>query len=143
MSDHGTHETFRERDAVKGSSNRSFGIVFTVVFAVIGLIPVIGGAVPRWWAVAIAVAFLLAAFAAPNSLAPINRLWMRFGLLLHRIVNPLIMAILFFLVVTPIALLMRLCGKRPLHLETEPDAPTYWISRDPPGPSPETMKLQF
>ena len=68
---------------------------------------------------------------------------MRFGLLLHRIVNPLVMALLFFLVVTPIALLMRLFGKRPLHLKTEPDAATYWIPRDPPGPEPDTMKQQF
>lgn len=143
MSDHGAHESYRDRDAVKGSSNRSFGIVFSIVFAVIGLFPLIGGAAPRWWALAIAGLFLLAALAAPKLLAPLNRLWMRFGLLLHRIVNPLVMALLFFLVVTPIALLMRLFGKRPLHLKTDPDAATYWIPRDPPGPQPETMKQQF
>jgi len=68
---------------------------------------------------------------------------MRFGLLLHRIVNPLVMALLFFLVVTPIALLMRLFGKRPLQLDSEADAESYWIPRDPPGPDPETMKQQF
>ncbi len=143
MPDHGTHESFRERDVVKGSSDRSFGIVFAVIFAVIGLIPLFGVGMPRWWAIAVAVVFLVAAFTAPKVLAPLNRLWMRFGLLLHKIVNPLIMALLFFLVVTPIALLMRICGKRPLHLETEPNAPTYWILRDPPGPLPETMKQQF
>ncbi len=143
MSDHGTHESFRERDAVKGSSNRSFGIVFAVVFAIIGLFPLIGGSSVRWWSLIVAGVFLALAFAAPKLLSPLNRLWMRFGLLLHRIVNPLVMALLFFLVVTPIALLMRLFGKRPLHLETEPDAESYWIPRDPPGPEPETMKQQF
>ena len=143
MSDQGTHESFRERDAIKGSSNRSFGIVFAVVFAIIGLFSLIGGGPPRWWALIVAGAFLMIAFAAPRLLAPLNRLWMRFGLLLHRIVNPLVMALLFFLVVTPIALLMRLFGKRPLHLKTEPDAATYWIPRDPPGPEPDTMKQQF
>ncbi|MDD9928124.1 MAG: SxtJ family membrane protein [Rhodospirillaceae bacterium] len=97
----------------------------------------------RWWSLIIAGVFLALAFAAPKLLSPLNRLWMRFGLLLHRIVNPLVMALLFFLVVTPIALLMRLFGKRPLHLETEPDAESYWIPRDPPGPEPETMKQQF
>ena len=143
MSDHGNHESFRERDAVKGSSNRSFGVVFAVVFAIIGLFPLIGGSSVRWWSLIVAGVFLALAFAAPKLLSPLNRLWMRFGLLLHRIVNPLVMALLFFLVVTPIALLMRLFGKRPLHLETEPDAESYWIPRDPPGPEPETMKQQF
>ncbi len=143
MSDHGNHESFRERDAVKGSSNRSFGVVFAVVFAIIGLFPLIGGSSVRWWSLIVAGVFLALAFAAPKLLSPLNRLWMRFGLLLHRIVNPLVMALLFFLVVTPIALLMRLFGKRPLHLETEPDAQSYWIPRDPPGPEPETMKQQF
>ena len=143
MSDHGTHESFREGDAVKGSSNRFFGIVFAVVFAIIGLFPLIDGSSVRWWSLIVAGVFLALAFAAPKLLSPLNRLWMRFGLLLHRIVNPLVMALLFFLVVTPIALLMRLFGKRPLHLETEPDAQSYWIPRDPPGPEPETMKQQF
>jgi len=143
MSDLGTHESFRERDAIKGSSNKSFGFVFSVVFAVIGVLPLIGGGPPRWWSLAVAVLLLITAFSAPKLLAPLNRVWTRFGLLLHRIVNPLVMAFLFFLVVTPIALLMRLFGKRPLHLKAEPDASTYWISRDPPGPEPDTMKQQF
>ena len=139
----GTHESYRERDAVKGSSNRSFGVVFTVVFTIIGLFPLIGGFSVRWWSLIVAAVFLALAFAAPKLLAPLNRLWMWFGLLLHRIVNPLVMALLFFLVVTPIALLMRVFGKRPLHLEAEPEAESYWIPRDPPGPEPETMKQQF
>lgn len=143
MSDLGTHESFRERDTIKGSSDRSFGIVFTVVFAVIGVLPLIGGNAPHWWSLAVAVLLLIVAFSTPKLLAPLNRIWTRFGLLLHRIVNPLVMAFLFFLVVTPIALMMRLFGKRPLHLKMEPDAPTYWISRDPPGPQPDTMKQQF
>jgi len=143
MPDHGTHESFRDRDAIKGSSNLSFGIVFSVLFAIIGLFPLIGGSSVQWWSLIVAVIFLVLGLAAPNILAPLNRLWMRFGLLLHRIVNPLVMALLFFLVVTPIALLMRLLGKRPLHLETRPDADSYWIPREPPGPEPETMKQQF
>ena len=143
MSDHGAHESYREREAVKGSSNRSFGIVFAVVFAIIGLFPLIGAEAPNWWALAIALLFLATALTRPEFLAPLNRLWLRFGLLLHRVVNPLVMAFLFFVVVTPIALLMRLCGKRPLSLDIEPDTETYWIPRDPPGPEPETMRQQF
>lgn len=143
MSNQGSHEGFREREAVKSSSNRAFGIVFTVVFAAIGAFPLIGGNTPRWWAVGLAVLFLLAAIAYPRCLSPLNRLWTRFGLLLHRIVNPIVMGLLFFLVVTPTALVMRILGKRPLHLKTDPDAPTYWIPREPPGPAPESMKQQF
>lgn len=143
MSDHGNHESFRQRDEIKGSSDRAFGIVFTVVFAVVGLFPLIGGAPPRWWSLIVAFGFLAAALVYPKCLGPLNRLWMRFGLLLHRIVNPVVMGFLFFLVVTPIALIMRLIGKRPLHLELDPGARSYWIDRDPPGPSPETMKQQF
>ncbi len=143
MSEHGTHESFRERDAVKVSSDRSFGVVFAIVFAIIGLLPLIGGDMPRWWALAVAALFMIVVGAAPTLLSPLNWLWTRFGLLLHRIVNPVVMALLFYLVVTPIALTMRLFGKRPLQLEAEPEAPTYWISSDPPGPQPETMKQQF
>lgn len=143
MSDLGAHETFRDREVVKGSSNRAFGIVFAVVFAIIGAFPLISGTAPRWWALIVGALFLLAGLAFPGILAPLNRLWLRFGLLLHRIVNPLVMGLLFFLVVTPIGLIMRLIGKRPLLLETDPNAETYWIRRTPPGPSPESMKQQF
>jgi hypothetical protein len=143
MPNQNSHETFRERDAVKGSSDRSFGIVFAVVFSVVGLVPLFSGSGPRWWSIGLAAIFLVTALGYPKILAPLNRLWTRFGLLLHRIVNPIIMGLLFFLVVTPIAMIMRLVGKRPLHLEQDPDVTTYWISRDPPGPPPETMKQQF
>lgn len=143
MTEHDTHESYREREVIKGSSNRSFGIVFAAVFAIIGAFPLISGDLPRVWALIISGIFLVLAFGAPKLLAPFNRLWMLFGLMLHRIVNPLVMALLFFLVVTPIGLMMRLAGKRPLHLEIEPDSDSYWILRDPPGPKPETMKQQF
>ncbi len=143
MTNQAAHEEFREREAIKGSSDRSFGIVFAVVFSVVAFFPLLGSSEPRWWALGLASLFLISALAFPRLLAPLNRLWMRFGLLLHRIVNPLVMGMLFFLVVTPIALIMRMAGKRPLDLETEPNAKSYWIHRDPPGPSPETMKQQF
>ncbi|HMB48131.1 MAG TPA: SxtJ family membrane protein, partial [Afifellaceae bacterium] len=70
---------------------------------------------------------------------PLNKLWMKFGLLLHNIVNPLVMGLLFFLTITPIALYFRISGKDPLKLRLEPDARSYWIDRDPPGPDPKTM----
>ena len=85
----------------------------------------------------------LAALAVPRLLAPANRLWMKFGLLLHRVTNPLIMGLLFYLTVTPTALIMRALGKDPLSLRLDPEARTYWIDRDPPGPSAESMTDQF
>ncbi|MFN0042000.1 MAG: SxtJ family membrane protein [Alphaproteobacteria bacterium] len=137
------HEDFARHEDVRGSSNRGFGMVFTIVFAVIGLVPLLGGGGVRWWSVALAGAILGAAFFAPRLLAPFNFLWMRFGLLLHRAINPLIMALLFFSTVTPIGLLMRALGKDPLRLKWDRAAASYWIARTPPGPAPDTMKNQF
>ena len=79
----------------------------------------------------------------PSLLAPLNRLWMRFGLLLHKIVNPVVMGIIFVLTVVPIGLVMRMIGKDILHLRFDKQCDSYWIRRDPPGPSPESMDNQF
>jgi len=137
------HEDFEQREAVKTSPDRSFGIVFTVVFCIVGAAPLIGGGGIFWWAVGIAGMFLALSLIRPRTLAPLNRLWTKFGLLLHHIVNPIVMGFLFFLVVTPIGLLMRALGKRPLNLEFDREAKSYWIEREPPGPEPESMKQQF
>ena len=139
----GTHERLAEHGEIKSSSDRSFGIVFTVVFVVIGLWPLTGSNDPRWWSLAIALAFLLVALIRPVLLAPLNRLWLKFGLLLNRIVSPLVMGMLFFVVITPIALIMRISGKDLLNLKYDPQAASYWIPRDPPGPAPETIKNQY
>ena len=79
----------------------------------------------------------------PALLAPFNRVWTKLALVLSKIMNPVIMAILFFLVVAPIGLLMRLTGKRPLALAFDPAAKSYWIERTPPAPLPGSMKNQF
>lgn len=138
-----THEDLIRSDDVKGSSNRSFGVVFAVVFAVIGLWPLIGAGPVRLWALAVSLVFLLLAFIAPKTLAPLNRLWLKFGLLLHKVVNPVIMAVMFFLVITPTALVVRLIGKRLLQTSFDREAASYWIERDPPGPDPADMQNQF
>ena len=137
------HESYERREEVKGSSERSFGIVFAVVFAVIGLLPLIHAGAVRLWSLAVGAAFLLCAYALPSVLAPLNRLWLRFGLLLHRIVSPLVLGIMFYLVITPIGLLMRALGKDPLRLRFDRHAASYWIDRVPPGPEPESLKDQF
>lgn len=139
----GHHENLARSEEIKTSSDRAFGLVFTVVFAIVAAWPLIGGALPRWWALAIAGLFLAASLIRPSVLAPLNRLWTRFGLLLHKIVNPLVMGLMFFLMVTPMGLVMRLAGKDPMRLRRDPNAETYWIEREPPGPAPESMKQQF
>ncbi|MCX7353454.1 MAG: SxtJ family membrane protein [Alphaproteobacteria bacterium] len=138
------HEDFRRKEEVKGSSNRGFGIVFAVFFAILTFSPLTHGDEIRWkWFGIPAVAFLAAAYLFPKALTPLNWLWTRFGLLLHHVMNPLIMGLLFFLTVTPVGLVMRLAGKDPLRLKIDRGAKSYWIQRDPPGPEPDTMRRQF
>ena len=138
-----THERLADDDIVKGSSDRSFGIVFAVVFLLIGLWPLLDGGAVRWWSLAVAFVFAVLAAVRPSVLAPVNRLWLRLGLLLNRIVSPLVMAVLFYLIITPFGFFMRLTGKDPLRLKYDPGARSYWITREPPGPSPETITNQY
>ena len=137
------HESYERQEDVQGGSNRSFGLVFTVFFAIVGLLPLIGGRGVRGWALGLGALFLAVALLHPAVLAPLARLWMKFGLLLHRIVSPIALGVMFFLVITPMGLLMRLFGKDPLRLRFDRSADSYWIPRDPPGPSPESFKDQF
>jgi hypothetical protein len=137
------HENYNRREDVQGSSNRSFGLVFAAVLLVVGVFPWLFGGILRLWALFASAAFLAVALVSPSVLAPLNRLWTRFGLLLHKIVSPIVLSIMFYLVITPIGLLMRLFGKDPLRLKYDPSAESYWIPRDPPGPAPESLKDQF
>ncbi len=144
MSSSQTHaELGRQDQEVKLGSDRSFGIVFAVVFGIIAAWPLLYGDSIRLWATAVALAFLAVALIVPGWLRPLNKVWFRFGLLLHRIVSPIILGLIFFITITPIALLMKLFGKIPLPLQFDKEATSYWIEREPPGPSPETMKNQF
>lgn len=129
----------------KTGSDRSFGFVFAVVFLVIGLWPLIGDwsnfATIRIWSVGIAGALLVVAFAMPRLLAPANGLWIKFGFLLGRIMNPLIMGVLFFIVLTPVAVAMRLSGKDILNLKQNDGEKTYWVTRN--DEEPPSMSNQF
>lgn len=124
-------------------SNRAFGVVFTVVFAIIAVWPVLSGGPPKLWATVIAGAFLGVALFAPKLLTPLNRAWFQLGLALHRVVNPVVMAVIYFGTVVPIGLIMRARGKDPLRLRRDPQAKSYWIARDPPGPARGSMNKQF
>lgn len=138
----GTHDTGSHAQPVQMGSERSFGLVFAALFAIVALWPLKNGGDIRLWALAVAAAFLVAALAKPCLLRPLNRVWFKFGMLLHHVVTPVVMGLLFFLTVTPIGLLMRAAGKDPMRLRRNPAA-SYWIDRAPPGPAPETMKNQF
>lgn len=137
------HEDLDRQEVIKGSSDRGFGIVFTVVSAIVGLWPLLSGENPRNWALAAAGFFLLATLVRPSVLAPLNWVWTRFGLVLHKVTNPIIMGVVFFGTVMPIGLIMRGLGKDPLSRKLDRQARTYWMDRVPPGPSPESMKNQF
>ena len=137
------HEDFSRTQDVKGSSNRAFGVVFTAVFLIVALWPLLSGQSPRIWALAVSGFVLLITVAVPGLLTVPNRLWMKFGLLLHRVISPVVLAILFYVVVTPMGLIMRAFGKDPLRLKREVSDPSYWIRREPPGPQPDSMSDQF
>ena len=114
---------------IKLGSNRSFGIVFFVVFLLISLYPLINNEHIKIWSLAISLIFLTLGLLNSKLLLPLNKIWFKFGIFLGKIVSPLIMGIIFFLVVTPIGLLMRMLGKDLLNLKFNTQK-TYWIERD-------------
>jgi hypothetical protein len=138
-----THEELTRKHAVRGSSDRAFGLVFAIFFVLVGLTPLRKHHPVRPWALAVSVLFLAIATLRPGWFHPLNQAWIKLGLLLGRIVNPIVMGLLFYLVVAPMALIFRLFGKDPLRLSLSAAVPSYWIERRPPGPLPETMSNQF
>tara|TARA_B100000161_G_C33341973_1_gene320574 strand:- start:15 stop:398 length:384 start_codon:yes stop_codon:yes gene_type:complete len=126
-------------DDIKISSNRSFGIVFFVVFLLIALYPFTYGGEIRIWSLIISLIFLILGLFNSIILSPLNKIWFKFGLFLGKIVSPLIMGIIFFLVVTPIGFTMRLLGKDVLNLKYNKNK-SYWIEKK--GPKSK-MKNQF
>lgn len=125
-------------------SERSFGLLFFVVFLI--------AAAYFWhkdfsdsWAhacIALSLVFLLAGLFAPALLRPLNKLWFQLGLLMGRVVSPIVLGILFFILITPIAILMRVFGRDELKLKKR-EVSSYWVERQPHGPAPESFKDQF
>ena len=124
-------------------SNRQFGLVFVVFFAVLAGISLWRGGnwYPGLFAASAVVA--LVTLAAPAVLLPFNRWWMKFAALLHRVVSPVILGVMFFAVITPVALAMRLAGRDAMRRNYDRDAASYWIPREPPGPEPGSLDKQF
>ena len=138
-----THENIIEKQDIQIGSNKSFGIVFAVVFFVIALWPLIDEGNFRVWALVTGIILSLISFIYPSIYKPFNYIWFKFGLLLGKIVTPIVMGFLYFFTITPTALIMRTLKKRPLDLEFDESLDSYWKYRDPPGPSSESMKNQF
>jgi hypothetical protein len=138
-----THETFARDEKVAAGSDRSFGLVMAAALAAVTLLNIWHAGRVWPWTGGAAALLLVAGLLRPAILHPLNLIWLRFGLLLHRVINPIVMALLFYGTVLPTGLVMRMLGKDLLRLKRQPDADSYWIVRQPPGPSPETMKDQF
>lgn len=138
-----SHESFSRQDQTSGPSNKRLGLTFAAVFLLLALIPVLRGKAPLIWSVAASGAFALVAMVAPALLGPLNRAWMRFGLLLHRVVSPVVLGIMFFLVITPMGVIMNLVRKDPLKLRRDPTCDSYWVHRQPPGPRAADLPEQF
>ena len=116
------------KNKIKISSNRSFGIVFFLFFLIVALWPLINKADIRLWSLVISIIFLILGVVNSKILTPINKLWFKLGLFLGKIVSPLVMGVIFFLVVTPTGIIMRLMRKDLLNLKKN-NSKTYWIEK--------------
>ena len=126
-------------DDIKISSNKSFGIVFFVVFLLISLYPLLNNESIRIWSLVVSLIFLILGILDFKILSPLNKIWFKFGILLGKVISPIIMGIIFFLVVTPTGVIMRLLGKDVLNLKSS-NIQSYWIEKT--GPKSK-MKNQF
>ena len=139
----GHHEFATAHHEIETSSDRSFGFVFTGALSLLAAYLAWKGS--AWWPLPLppALVFLILALVQPKLLAPLNRAWTRLGLLLGAIVAPVVMGVIYFGLITPMALLARLLGKDFLRLKRDPAAATYWLQRQDPRSSPERLRDQF
>ena len=124
---------------LKISSNRSFGIVFFIVFLIIAMYPLIDNGDLRIWSLTISLIFFILGVINSKLLTPLNKLWFKFGIFLGRFISPIIMGVIFFVVVTPIGFLLRIFGKDVLNLKYD-NSKSYWIKKNGPN---SKMKNQF
>lgn len=137
------HENLVRTEEIVGPSDRRFGLTIGAACIFIGGVRVLFARPhSEWWLGAGLVIALFGLF-WPAALAPFNRLWLKLGLALYKIVNPVVMTALFVSTIVPVGVLLRLFGQDPLHLKPKPDEASYWIKRKPPGSAPEAMKNQF
>tara|TARA_B110000196_G_C21060382_1_gene622063 strand:+ start:127 stop:516 length:390 start_codon:yes stop_codon:yes gene_type:complete len=128
-----------KKNNIKISSNRSFGIVFCFVFLFIAFYPILKDAEIRFWSIIVSTIFLILGLINSKLLTPLNKIWFKFGILLGNIVSPIVMGVIFFCVVTPISLALKLLGKDVINVNKNKDK-SYWIKKS--GPKSK-MKNQF
>lgn len=127
----------------KPLANRTFGLIFAAIFLLIALFPVLFGAAPRNWALIVAGSFAAVSIVVPILLTPLNRAWAKFGMLMHKITNPLLMGLVFFLTVLPTGLIMKALGKDPMRRKQKPKEASYWIERETKQITPESFDTPF
>lgn len=137
------HEDFSREEHVKAGSDRGFGLVFAGFFTLMSGLSWWRGHWSWHWALPLAAVFLVVALVYPRILNPLNKLWLKFGLLLYKVMNPLVLGLLFFATIAPIGFIMRALGKDFLREKIDREAKSYWIERTPPGPPPQSMRNQF
>tara|TARA_B100000700_G_scaffold172522_1_gene190598 strand:- start:974 stop:1369 length:396 start_codon:yes stop_codon:yes gene_type:complete len=130
----------KKKNKIKISSNRSFGIVFFVVFLIISVWPLLNENPLRIWAISVSIIFLILGLMNSKILTPLNLVWYKFGILLGILISPIVMGIVFFLVVTPTGFIMKILGKDLLNTNFNKEIKSYWINRDN---SKTSMKKQF
>ena len=138
-----THENTNHSEVIVPGSDRSFGLVVGGILTAIGIYQFFAGSGLFVWVLGFGVALMLGGVIAPRILHPLNIAWTRFGLLLGKIITPIVMFLVFVISVVPTGLILRLMGKDLLRLKLETEAASYWIERTPPGPPPESLKDQF
>jgi len=139
----GIHESFEPHHDVRAASPRAFGLMLAAVSLLVGLWPLLSEQSPRWWALVPALLAGVLGWRTPQIFAGPNRAWMKVGALLARIVAPIALALLYFAMFVPMGWWMRVTGRDPLRLRREPGAASYWIEREPPGPSGESLNHPY
>lgn len=140
------HEDFTRPDEVKSGTDRGFGLTVGGILLALAVVRAflhgrIGWLEPIFAVVGIVLIGL--ALIAPSSLAGAHRAWVKLGLVMFKVVNPIVLSAIFVIAVVPVGLIMRALGKDPLNLKPDPSAKSYWIERTPPGPAPDSMVNQF
>ena len=144
------HEDYGRHEEVKGSSDRGFGLtvggILLAIAAVRTGLHLWDGTAAGWFEIVlggIGAALVAFGLVAPARLAPLNHAWTRLGLILFKVVNPIVLGLIYLTTIVPIGLIMRLIGRDLLSLKFDRQAKSYWVVREPPGPAPESMINQF
>ncbi|HEX3208615.1 MAG TPA: SxtJ family membrane protein [Geminicoccaceae bacterium] len=139
------HEDFSRQEAVKSSTDRSFGLTVGGILLLLAAARTYFHGIGwiQYGLAGIGVILIVLGLVAPSSLNGLNRAWLKLGLIMSRVVNPVVLGLIYALVIVPVGLLMRVIGRDPLGLKFDRRVKSYWVVRDPPGPAPESMTNQF